>query len=127
MRILIGPKHRAASIEKADAVAAELRLIDGVVAAVAQRQGSTVKENMLRKYIVLQRTDGVAAWLDENGHRMGPGNSGRKYLHTDVTAEIRSREKDECVKLRSLARTIYDYNKGKAGWPALVRAFRNYG
>lgn len=125
-KIWIGPKQRALSIVRIEGIAAELRLIDRTVNEIAEQAAESRQELILRKYIELQRTDEVAAWLKQSGCRMGEGDGGRQYLHTHVTDEIISKEKDVCTKLRTLAKAIYDYNKGNAGWTALVRAFRNY-
>lgn len=127
MKIRISPAYIGQSIQRAQRTLDELQMIAKQVETIAEAPSGNREELILRKYIELQRSDAVAAWLDCNRMRSGEADSGRKYLHTDVTDLITSKEQDGAMSLRPLARAIYSYNKGKTGWTALVKAFRNGG
>lgn len=126
MKIRTSQTHLEQSIEKAKATVSDLEMIQTQVQRITEEASGSREDLILSRYIELQRSDAVAGWLNGEGLRFGEADSGRKYLHTDVTDLVISKEKDGAVRLRPLARAIYDYNKGKVGWTALVRAFRNY-
>lgn len=126
MKIRTSHAHLEQSIEKAKATVRDLVMIQTQVQRITEEVSESRQALILSKYIELQRSDAVAGWLNGEGLRFGETDSGRKYLHTDITDLITSKEKDGAVRFRSLARAIFDYNKGKVGWAALVRAFQNY-
>lgn len=92
------------------------------------QENQTLHDELFRKYLEVQRVDDVANYLNDKGYRIkSTGKSGkRKYISNDVSNIINSlcKDIDADDNLHIFTKTVFNYNKGKAKWGALLKLIK---
>jgi len=99
----------------------ELDLVKEMLYKVQSVNPMSIEEIVLKKYILNQSASKTAELINAEGYRVkSEGREGeRKYISNDVTAII-DHSNEKCF-LAILAKSLYDFNRGKLVWASIVK------